>query len=222
MISRIFSYGVLRRPRASRLGQRAQASSKGSSFEMQAGEAGLEWRVPWRALVGAAVVFGVTLAGVAREVHTTAAAQGHQLNTHGLQLDRLEKGLNEVAERLEKSIAAGHSELQRNADKDRSELQRNADKDRSELQRNADKDRRDLLQAIDRLAEVRVLRGVLGSPPRGGWNIPRYSPRSGGYQRTRHSEHSAALDCSFTARPVCELYAALGESQRCQGPDEGQ
>ena len=88
-------------------------------------------------------ILGVTLAGLAREVHT----QGHQLNTHGHRIDQLEKrveltaevhtralekGLTGVAERLEKSIAASLGELLRNADKDR----------------------RDLFHAIDRKAQV--------------------------------------------------------------------
>ena len=144
MLSRIVSHSsMLRRPQASRVVQRALSSSKGSSFELQAGEAGLEWRVPWKAMAGGVVLLGVTLAGLAREVHT----QGHQLNTHGHRIDQLEKrveltaevhtralekGLTGVAERLEKSIAASLGELLRNADKDR----------------------RDLFHAIDRKAQV--------------------------------------------------------------------
>ena len=128
MLSRIVTYSsVLRRPReASRLVQRAQASSKGSSVEVQAGEAGLEWRVkPWKVLAGGAALIGVGFASVAREVHTTAAAQGRQLDRLEQRLEQLRvdlpAGLNGVAERLEKSIAAGHGELRRNADENRSD-----------------------------------------------------------------------------------------------------
>ena len=161
MLSRIVSHSrVLRRPQASRVVQRALSSSKGSSFELQAGEAGLVWRVPLKAFVGGAVLVGVGFAGVMLEVQIKAAAHGQQLNTlelasevHGRKLDRLETGLNGLETRLN-GVETRLSGLEKALTAAVERLEKSIAASLGELLRNADKDRRDLFHYIDRKAQV--------------------------------------------------------------------